>query len=110
LMPAAARADAAAARVAWLKSYVASAEFKQQYSAMRQVQKPTAPEFEGTPEDELKKADEEQRQQQEQSKKAIAALSAEQRAQIEEAMKAAQAAIAQGNTPEMRKLRLDGIR
>ena len=62
-----------------------SAEFKQQYAQIRDVHKPPPPEFAGTPEDELKKADEEQKQQTEDSKKAIAALPAEQRAQVEEA-------------------------
>ena len=110
LMPAAARAEAAAAGVAWLKVYTASAEFKQQYVQIRESHKPAPPEFAGTPEDELKKADEEQNQQAEESKKALAALPANQRAQIEEVMKAAQAAAAQLNTPEMRKMRLDGIK
>ena len=110
LMPAAARGEAATAGVAWLKTYTASAEFKQQYAQIRETHKPPPPEFAGTPEDELKKADEEQKQQTEDSKKAIAALPAEQRAQVEEALKAAQAMIAQQNTPEMRKVRLDGIK
>jgi hypothetical protein len=110
LMPAAARGEAAAAGVAWLKSYVASPEFTRQYADMRQQHKPEPPEFGGTPEDELKKADEEQKQQQEESKKAIAALPADQRAQVEEALKAAQASIAQANTPEMRRTRLEAIK
>jgi hypothetical protein len=110
LMPAAARGEAATAGVAWLKTYTATPEFKQKYAQIRETQKPAPPEFAGTPEDELKKADEEQKQQTEDSKKAIAALPAEQRAQVEEALKAAQAMIAQQNTPEMRKVRLDGIK
>jgi hypothetical protein len=110
LMPAGARAEAVAAGVAWLKTYTASAEFKQKYAAIRETHKPPAPEFAGTPEEEIKKADEEQKQQAEESKKALAALPADQRAQIEEAMKAAQAAAAQMNTPEMRKMRLDAIK
>jgi hypothetical protein len=110
LMPAAARGEAATAGVTWLKTYIASPEFKRQYGQIRDVHKPAPPEFAGTPEDELKKADDEQKQQTEDSKKAIAALPAEQRAQVEAAMKAAQAMIAQQNTPEMRKLRLDGIK
>ena len=110
LLPVAARGDAATAGVAWLKAYTASAEFKRQYAQIRDVHKPPPPEFDGTPEDELKKADEEQKQQTEDSKKAIAALPAEQSAQVEEALKAAQAMIAQQNTPEMRKVRLDGIK
>jgi hypothetical protein len=59
LMPAAARAEAVAAGVAWLKAYTASAEFKQEYAQIRENQKPPAPEFAGTPEEEIKKADEE---------------------------------------------------
>ena len=109
LLPASARAEVATAGVAWLKTYTTSPDFKQQYAAIRESHKPAPPEFYGTPEDELKKADEEQKQQAEESKKALAALPAEQRAQIEEAMKAAQAMTAQMNTPEMRKTRLDAI-
>lgn len=109
LLPPAARGEAASAGVAWLKTYTASPAFKQQYAQIRESHKPTPPEFSGTPDEELKKADEEQKQQYENSKKAIAALPADQRAQVEEAMKAAQTITAQMNTPEMRKMRLDGI-
>lgn len=110
LLPAAARAEAATAGVAWLKTYTATAEFKQQYAQIRETHKPSAPEFAGTPEEELKKADEEAKQQAEESKKALASLPPDQRAQIEEVMKAAQAMVAQMNTPEMRKMRLDAIK
>lgn len=110
LLPSAARAEAVAAGLAWLKAYTASAEFKQKYAEIRETHKPSAPEFPATPEEDVKKADEEQKQAAEDSKKALAALPADQRAQIEEAMKAAQAAAAQMNTPEMRKMRLDGIK
>jgi hypothetical protein len=106
LLPPAARGEAASAGVAWLKTYTASPAFKQQYAQIRESHKPAPPEFSGTPDEELKKADEEQKQQYEASKKAMAALPADQRAQVEEAMKAA---TAQMNTPEMRKMRLDGI-
>lgn len=109
LLPPAARAQMATAGVAWLKAYIASADFSREYAQVREAHKPSAPQFEGTPEDELKKADAEQARQAEESKKAIAALPAEQRAQIEQAMNAAQALTAQMNTPEMRKMRLDGI-
>jgi hypothetical protein len=110
LLPAAARGDVATLGMAWLKTYTASADFKQQYARIRETHKPSPPQFEGTPEDEVRKADEEQKQQAEDSKKALASLPADQRAQIEEAIKAAQAIIAQMNTPEMKKIRLDGIR
>jgi hypothetical protein len=110
VLPAAARGDVVTQGMAWLKTYTASADFKQQYARIRETHKPSPPQFEGTPEDEVKKADEEQKQQAEDSKKALASLSADQRAQIEEALKAAQAMAAQMNTPEMRKMRLDGIK
>jgi hypothetical protein len=110
LLPAAARAELAVAGIAWLKTYTASPEFTRQYAVIRESHKPAPPQFAGTPDDELKKADEEQRQQAEESKKALTALPAEQRAQVEDAMKAAQAMTAQLNTPEMRKTRLDGIK
>jgi hypothetical protein len=109
LLPPAARAHMATAGVAWLRIYTASADFMREYAQVRQAHKPTPPKFEGTPEDELKKADDEQARQAEESKKAIAALPEEQRTQIEQAMTAAQAMTARMNTPEMRKMRLDGI-
>jgi hypothetical protein len=110
LMPPATRATAAAAGVVWLKTYTASPLFAQQYAQLRASHKPAPPEFAGTPEDELKKADEDQKRQVEESKKAIASLPADQRAHVEEVMKASQAAVAQMNTPEMRKMRLDAIK
>jgi hypothetical protein len=109
LLPAAARGPMAAAGAAWLKTYTRSPEFTQQYAQVRQAHKPPPPQFDGTPDDELKKADLEQARQAEESRKAIAALPAEQRAQIEQSMNAAQAMTARMNTPEMRKTRLDGI-
>jgi hypothetical protein len=104
------RADAATAGVAWLKAYTATAEFKQQYAKIRANRKPDAPKFEGTPEDELKKANDEQTKQTEESKKALASLPPEQRKQIEDALKQAQEMVAKMDTPEMRKMRLDGIK
>ena len=110
LLSAAARADVATSGVAWLKIYTASPDFTRQYAQIRETHKPAPPPFNGTPEEEVKKADEEQKQQSEESKTAIAGLPPEQRAPIEAAMKAAQAMTAQLNTPEMRQMRLDGIK
>ena len=110
LLSPAARADAATAGVAWLKAYVGTAEFKQQYAKIRANRKPEAPTFAGTPEDELKQANAEQAQQTEESKKALAALPPDQRKQIEDAMKQAQELAAKMDTPEMRKMRLDAIK
>ena len=110
LLPPAIRAEVATAGVAWLKTYTRSAEFKAQYDTLRATHKPQVPQFDGTPEEELKRADDEQRQQAEESKKAIASLPEEQRRALEQALAASAAAMAQMNTPEQRKLRLDEIR
>ena len=110
LMPPAARAQAATAGVAWLKTYVASPDFTRQYQQARANHKPEARTYDMTPEQELQKADEDQKQQLEDSKKAIAALPAEQRKAQEEALKSAADLAATMNTPESRKMRLDAIR
>jgi len=110
LLPPPVRAELATAGVAWLKTYTASADFKARYDSLRQTHKPQAPQFEGTPDDELKKEDEEQKRQADESRQALATLPAEQRRAVEQALAASAAALAKMNTPEQRKLRLDAIR
>ena len=110
LLPPPARAQMATAGIAWLKSYTRSAEFKAQYDALRQTHKPRPPAFDGTPEEELRRADEEQKQQAEESRRAIAGLPEEQRRALEQALATSAAALEKMNTPEQRKLRLDEIR
>ena len=110
LMPPAVRAQAATAGVAWLKTYVASPDFKKQYLQARESHKPDQPAFDTTPEQELQKDDDEQKQQLEESKKVIAALPPEQRKAMEDALKNAADVVAKMNTPESRKQRLDAIR
>jgi hypothetical protein len=110
LMPPALRAQAATAGVAWLKTYVASPDFKRQYLQVRDAHKPDPPTYDATPEQQLQKADEEQKQQLEESKQAIAGLPAEQRKAMEAALKNAADLAAKMNTPESRKKRLDDIR
>jgi antitoxin component of RelBE/YafQ-DinJ toxin-antitoxin module len=107
--PAIARAEMASAGIAWVKAYTASAEFAAKWAEIRETHKPAKPEFAGTPEEELKRADEEQTQQAEESKKALASLPPETRKQIEDGMKAADAIRASMDTPEMRKTRLAAI-
>lgn len=107
--PAAARAEMASAGIAWVKTYTASPEFKAKWAEIRETHRPPKPEFDGTPEDELKRADDEQKQQADESKKALASLPPETRKQIEESMKAADAVRASMDTPEMRKTRLASI-
>lgn len=110
LLPASVRAQLATAGVAWLKTYTRTPEFKAQYDNLRQTHKPQPPQFEGTPEEELKRADDEQKQEAEESKRAIANLPEEQRRALEQTLAASAAALAKQDTPEQRKLRLDEIR
>lgn len=110
LLSPAGRAAVATAGVAWLKTYTASAEFAQQYAKLRDAHKPETPQFDGTPEQELQKAADEQKQQAEESKKAIAGLPPEQRKALEQALETSAAQVARMDTPEMRKVRLDEIR
>src|SRR3954453_16819121 len=110
MLPPAARAQAATAGVAWVKSYVNSPDFKRQYVQVRQSRRPEPETWELTPEQELQKADEEQKQQMADSKEAIAALPPDQRKAVEDALKAAAETVTKMNTPELRKMRLDRIK
>ena len=110
LLPPAVRAQLATAGVEWLKTYTKSAAFKARYDTLRETHKPQPPQFEGTPEEELKRADDERRQQAEESKRAIAALPEDQRRALEQTLAASAAALAKMDTPDQRKLRLDEIR
>ena len=110
LLPASVRAELATAGVAWLKTYTKTPQFKAQYDNLRETHKPQPPQFEGTPEEALKREDDEQKLQAEESKRAIASLPEEQRRALEQALAASAAAVAKMNTPEQRKLRLDEIR
>jgi flagellar biosynthesis GTPase FlhF len=106
----AARAQLAAGAIAWAKAYTASPAFQQAYTAQRAAMKPKPPTFDGTPEEELARERAKQDKSQEDSRKAIAAMPPEQRKMMEEAMAAAAEALKQMDTPEMRKMQLDGIR
>jgi len=106
----AARAQAATAGVAWVKAYVGSPDFKRQYDKVRQNHQPEAPTWTLTPEQELQKADDDQKQQMAESKQAIASLPPDQRKAVEESLKNAAEMIAKMNTPDMRKMKIDGIK
>lgn len=99
--------------VAWARTYTATPEFKAAYEKVREQQKPTPPQFTGTPEDEYNAQQAKQKAEQaknlEDMKKAMASMTPEQRKMIEEGQKAAAAVQAQMNTPEMRQMMLKGI-
>jgi hypothetical protein len=107
---AAARAQFATAGVAWAKGYTASPEFKAAYAKLREQRKPTEPTFTDTPEEVLAKQKAEQDKNFEKSKKSLEAMAPDIRKQVEEGLKQAEAAMKQMDTPEMRKMQLDGIR
>jgi flagellar biosynthesis GTPase FlhF len=112
--PVALRVQLAEGAVAWAKSHTATPEFKAAYAKLRENRRPRAPEFKGTPEEEQARQREQLAKDQakaaEEMKKVVASLPAEQRPQMEAAMKQGLAAAAQMDTPEMRKMILDGIR
>lgn len=110
LLPPAARAQAVNAGVAWVKGYVASPDFARQYAQVRQNHKPEAPVWELTPEQQLQKAEDDQKRQREESEQAIAALPPEKRKAMEDALRNAADLTAKMNTPESRQKRLDGIK
>lgn len=112
--PAALRVQLAEGTIAWAKAYTASPEFAASYAKLRETRKPEAPVFEGTPEEEQARQRAQQAKDQargvEDMKKALASMQPEQRKQMEAAMEQAAAIVKQMDTPEMRKMMLDGIR
>jgi hypothetical protein len=106
----AARAQLATAAIAWTRAYTASPAFHKAYVAHRQGVKPQEPAHADTPEQALAKQKAEREQQVEEMKKSIAAMPPEQRKVMEEAVKSSAAAFAEMDTPEMRKMQLDGLR
>ena len=112
--PVALRVQLVEGAIAWAKAYTASAEFKTAYATLRENRKPDAPAFQGTPEEEFARQRAQQAKDQakatEEMKQALASMAADVRKQVEDAMKAAAAVAQQMDTPEMRKMMLDGIR
>lgn len=96
--------------VTWMKSYVASAEFKRDYLHMRDTVKPQPPVFKGTPEDEAKASAPQDPLKDPDTQKMLAALPADQRKQVEDSLKQMTAIIAQQNTPEAQQRRLQMIK
>lgn len=112
--PAALRVQLVEGTIGWAKTYTASPEFAAAYAKMRDNRKPQPPRFEGTPEEEQARQRAQQEKDQakgaEEMKQALASMAPEQRKQMEEAMAQAAAMMKQMDTPEMRKMMLDGIR
>ncbi|HEX5473478.1 MAG TPA: hypothetical protein VFX12_02355 [Vicinamibacterales bacterium] len=99
---------------AWARTYVASAEFKQAYETARQHRKPTPPTFEGTPEEEFARnraaAAADSDKSLAEMREAIKKMPPDQQKQIEASIEAGQAFAKRLDTPEMRKMNIEGIR
>lgn len=108
------RAQLASGGIAWAKAYTQSAEFTSAYEKLRETRKPQAPVYTDTPEEALEKQLAKQKadaqKTAEQMKKSLETMTPDVRKQVEEGMKGAAAALAQMETPEMRKIMLDGMR
>ena len=100
--------------MAWARTYASTPEFRKAYETARQNRKPEAPAFEGTPEEQYQRDREKQQAEQaksaEEMKEALAQMSPDQRKQIEETMKSTAEMMKQMDTPELRKMMIDGIR
>jgi len=105
-LPPAARVTAVDASFAWMKAYAASPAFKSSYDKAREGRKPTPPQFKGTVDDELKKNQDDQLKGFANSRAMLASLPADQRPQLEEVLKQAEAQV---KDPEMVKLMRQGI-
>jgi hypothetical protein len=90
-LPPSARAALIDAGFAWTKAYVNSAAFKTAYLHSRDERKPAPPSFEGSVDDEVKRKQDEQAKSLADSRAALAALPADQRAQLEAVFKASEA-------------------
>lgn len=112
--PVALRVELAQGAIAWAKTYTGSADFKAAYAKLRETQKPDAPVFVGTPEEEQARQHEQDTKERvkaaEEMKPVLASMPPEQRKAMEAAIQQAAAAAKQMDTPEMRKMVLDGIR
>jgi hypothetical protein len=111
---AAVRAELASGGIAWAKTYTQSPEFASAYAKLREERKPQAPVYTDTPEEaleqQLARQKDEAQKNAEDMKKALETMPPDVRKQVEEGMKGAAAALAQMDTPEMRKIQLDGMR
>jgi hypothetical protein len=85
--PPAARAALVVEGLEWVKRFAGSAEFKTAYAALRQERKPDAPVSKGTPEQQAKAQQDEQRKSLDEARKNIATLPPETRKEMEATLK-----------------------
>jgi hypothetical protein len=102
------RAALAEQVLVWTKAYVSSPQFSKDYAAQREQSKPQIEERPSIDE-ELQERRAKRAADMEETKKSIAAMPKEYRAQAEEGYKAAVESMKQLDTPEFRKIERDGI-
>jgi hypothetical protein len=103
--PPAARTAMVVEGLTWLKGFVGSAEFKTGYAALRQERKPEAPAPKGTPDQQIKAQQDEQRKGLEEMKKNVALLPPESRKDMEDTIKQLEASFKQtAADPKMQAL------
>ena len=103
--PPAARAALVVEGLTWVKSFVGSAEFKTAYATLRKERTPEAPVSKGTPDQQVKAQQDEQRKSLEDARKNLASLPPELRKEMEVALKQMEETIKKtAADPEMQKL------
>jgi flagellar biosynthesis GTPase FlhF len=105
-LPAAARGPVIEAAIGWARAYVGSPAFAAEYAALRERQKPEAPEAAGSVDDELKQELAKQQQEIEETKKNVAAMPPETRTEMEAVIKQMEA---MAKDPEMHKMMRSSI-
>jgi len=103
--PSAARAALVVEGLTWAKAFAGTAEFKAAYAQTRNANKPDAPVSKGTPDQQAKAQQDEQRKQIEEMKKSVASMPPELRAQMEQTVKELEAQLKQqAADPKMQEL------
>jgi hypothetical protein len=105
-----ARASMVTAAVAWARAYTETAAFKADYDRQRLADTPQPPKFKGTVDDELAAQRAERKKSMEESRKSLAQMPAELRAQMEATLKQTEAQLAKMDSdPQMVAMQRQGI-
>jgi hypothetical protein len=107
-LPAAARADVVRAGLAWIKAYVAGAEFQEAYRRLRESEKPAAPEPRAGADDPLKQMRADTEKSIAEMRKNMAAMDAETRKQMEAVIQQLRAQLAQMESPQQQEMLRQG--
>jgi hypothetical protein len=107
-LPGAARADVVRAGLAWIKAYVARAEFQEAYRRLREGEKPAAPEPRIGADDQIRKMRADTEKSIAEMKKNMAAMDAGTRKQMEAVIQQLRAQMAQLESPQQKEMMRQG--